>query len=162
MTTEFRYDTQFTLNKAHFTECFEQSVSHAENVKSYTKPFILLIIAVSLFFIPINIYVAYFFVGLGIIEILSIYFRKSWWVMRQMMSRVANHDVRLHLDDDGITIDSDFVQQKILWAEVSEISITEKGIIIYHNNTKNYISQNCLSLNAIQFITSKRKLISSK
>ena len=152
----YHYSTEYKLDKAHFNECYEQSVTQVKGIKKYTKPFVFLLLSICLFFSPFTDYLTYFFIGLTLIEVLSIHFKQNWWVMRQMVGKAANHIISLNIDNNGISIESDFVNQHILWSDVSDVQITEKGLLIIHNNIKSYISQNCLTVDALQFIANHR------
>lgn len=153
----YSYHTEFILNKDHFNECFDNSVNPQKNITSYFKALVFFIICIAIFFSNINLYFSYFFLGLSIIEALSVYYRKKWWVMRQMLGKSANHTIKLQLDDEGITIISDVVNEQLLWENISDIDITDQGLLITHQNKRQYISQRCLSIEALTFITSHRK-----
>lgn len=155
----FHYETEYKLDRAHFNECFEQSVPSSNHWMRYSKCLMFVVIAVALFFAPISRYLVYFFIGLSAVEALSVYFKQSWWVLRQLVGKAANHMVCIQINDNGIHIESEFVEQQILWADITNIKITGKGLLISQQHTTHYISQSCLSIEAIQFITAHRQKI---
>jgi hypothetical protein len=156
MTSPFSYSTTFVLDKAHFRECFSNSVVAKHSLVAYGKAIILLLIgSLLLYFTDIGGYFSYFVIVLGIVEALSIYYQQSWWVTRQMLSRNANSEVTLTLDETGIHSQSAHLNTLILFQDISEVNNTKNGLILVHTKGRSYISQTCLSAQARAFLSSK-------
>ncbi|MCL1089654.1 YcxB family protein [Shewanella profunda] len=155
MTTPYSYSTTYILDKAHFDECYTQSVVPDPTLKPYYKGIGLVFIGIALIFTDINLYLAYFFVGLGVIEALNVKYHKAWWLMRQMISKAASNDVTLTIDEQGIRTQSQYVNSQILWTDIYRINETEKGFLITHKAGTSYISSSSLDNSAIAYIKAK-------
>lgn len=162
MSSEFSYATTFILDKAYFTECHEQSVKVDDFWQAYFKAIFFTVFgALLVLFTPINGYVAWFLFALGIVEALGVYYQKPWWVARQMLSRASKSEVTLTINDEGINSHSFYVDQTILWSDITAIEKTHLGWLFIHDKGKNYISASFLSDEAITFIEEKNTLISA-
>ncbi|MFT6898604.1 MAG: hypothetical protein ACJA13_003028 [Paraglaciecola sp.] len=159
MTTPFSYSTTYILDKSHFSETFDESIT-ADNAKTvYFKAIILALLGlIILLFTQITAYIAWFIVALGAVEVLSIRFRKSWWLARQMISKAANSELTLTVDENGVRSKSFYVESEILWADVKKIEQTAQGWLLYHAGGKNYLSGRCLSAAANEFISAQALL----
>lgn len=156
MSDSFHYSTTFVLDKAHFNECFSNSVVLAPPLVAYRKAMILLLIGfVIILLTEVNAYVGYFVIGLGIVEALGCYFQQPWWVTRQLFGRSGNSEVTMTVDDSGVHTDSAHVKGSILWQDINGVNETKDGIVIMHKQGKSYISAQCLSVEAKHFIVSK-------
>lgn len=153
MATEFSYTTTFILDKNYFLECFEQSVEVDLTWQAYFKAiFFSAFGGLLVVFTPINPYVAWFLFGIGIIEALSVYYQKPWWVTRQMLGKASNSEVTLTVDSKGINCHSFYVDDQYNWGDITSMTATELGWIIKHANGKNYISSSFLNDEAKQYI----------
>ena len=153
MASTFSYSTTYILDKSQFSETFDESVIVDNSKTVYFKSIILALFGLTiLLFTEVNPYAAWFIVALGAIEALSIRFRKSWWLARQMLSKAANAEVTLTIDEQGVCSKSFYVESQILWSSVNEIEQTAQGWLLYHSKGKNYISGSCLSEQASNFI----------
>ncbi len=156
MTDPFSYSSTFVLDKAHFQECFSNSVVARHSLVAYSKAVILLLFGgLLLEFTQISGYFCYFLMVLGVVEALSIYYQQPWWVTRQMLSRNANREVILTLDETGVHSQSAHLNTQILWQEISEVKHTKNGLILVHTTGRSYISAACLSAQASTFLLSK-------
>jgi mRNA-degrading endonuclease YafQ of YafQ-DinJ toxin-antitoxin module len=152
MSQELSESVSFKLDKAHFYECYEQSAA-AVNVKDYYKALVLGFIGVILFFIEAeHYYIPFFIFCLSVVELLAVKYRKTWWVWRQLISKSANSIVKLVISDTGITSISKYHQLNILWTDVLDCKVTDKGIILFHRTGKNYLSQSYLGEQLVKFI----------
>ncbi|TMM46066.1 YcxB family protein [Colwellia ponticola] len=170
MTQSSSYTANFTLDKAHYTECYTQSSTLEHNKKTYFKANILTVFGlIILFATPVNPYAAWFVIALGILETLSVYYHKPWWVTRQMLSKASNSKVTLTIDEQGILTESFHVNSRILWADVTSVVETDLGFVINFSlgksvtgkdiASKSYISKACLSDEAISFIKAKNPVM---
>jgi len=104
MNIPFSHQTSFILDKAHYGECFDQSVTIETGFKPYYKAMILFAVELALIFIVgANYYGAFFVVALSALEAVSVRYRKAWWLVRQMLSKASNREVTLIVDEQGIT-----------------------------------------------------------
>jgi len=159
MTTPFYFSTTYILDKSHFSETFDESVTVDKSNTVYFKTIVLALLGLGiLIFTDVNPYAAWFIVALGAIEALSIRFRKSWWLARQLISKAANADVTLTIDEKSVSSKSFYVKSEILWTEITRISQTAQGWLLYHEAGKNYLSNRCLSDSAKEFINTKALL----
>lgn len=160
------FTAHFTLDKAHYIECYTQTSTLEHNRKTYFKANVLTVFGLLvLLFTPVNPYAACFVVALGILETLSVYYHQPWWVMRQMLSKASGSEVSLTIDEQGILTESFHNNNRILWTDVTQVTATELGFVIAFNlgktamgkdiASKSYISKSCLSNEASAFITQK-------
>jgi hypothetical protein len=154
--TPFSYTITYPLDKAHFQECFSESAIITTPFHAYKKSVVLILAGMLLvLFTQMNPYAAWFVFSLGIVEALSRYYQKSWWVTRQMLSKAAKGDVKLTIDEHGIVSKSFYASLTLLWSEVLAIEITPLGWLIKHAQGRSYISNKNLSDQAIEFLTDK-------
>jgi hypothetical protein len=159
MAAPFSYTTTYVLDKSHFSETFDESATIKTGIRAYTNAFGLAIAGlVVLLFTPFTGYLAWFLVGLAVVEGLSVRFKKPWWLARQMLSRAANNKVALTIDEQGIHSKSAYVDSRLNWDNISQIQPTRRGWLFYQGKTRFYLSERCLSDEAIQFIRSKAAL----
>ncbi len=150
------YQSTFALDKTHFVECFEESVKPQTFSSLYTKAIVLIAIGAALvMFSELNPYAAWFIFSLGILEVVSTYYRKPWWVMRQMLSKVAKAEVTIEITDEYIRTYSFYNDNKMFYCDISNISATQKGWLISHKTGRHYISNRCLSEQVQQFLQAK-------
>ncbi|WP_036229548.1 YcxB family protein [Marinobacterium jannaschii] len=155
--TSTNHSSYYILNREYFTECFDQSANTAIGLKAYRKAIILITGASIFFAMDIEVYVAWFLLALGGVELLSIRYKRSWWVARQMLSRAAGSQVSIRIDDQGIFTDNTYHQKSILWNDISEIKSTEKGFIVIHNQGTSYLSKNGLDKFFLDLLAEKSK-----
>lgn len=156
MSQPFSYSTTYELDKAHFQECFSESVVIVTSINAYKKSIALTIAGMLLvLFTQMNPYAAWFVFALGILEAVSTYYQKPWWVMRQMLSKAAKGNVDLTIDEQGIVSKSFYASLTLLWSDVLFIEKTSLGWLIKHAKGRSYISNKNLSSAAIVFLTEK-------
>jgi hypothetical protein len=154
------YTSTFILDKAHFNECYTESITLELSPKAFFKSAILTLFGlIILLFTPVNAYAAWFVIALGVLEAVSIYYHKPWWVLRQMLSRASNSEVKLTIDEQGVLSESFYHKGKILWKDVTKIQETSLGYVLHFNagkrTGKNYLSKSYLSSDAQDYIHSK-------
>ena len=137
MSEPFSYSTSFTLDKAHFRECFDQSVTIDTSINAYRKALAFVVVGLLiLLFTDYEPYLASFIVGLGVVEALSVKYQRAWWVTRQMLGRSSNSTINLTLDETGITTQSALVNFTLNWQDISAIEKTELGTVSDQRWTK--------------------------
>lgn len=156
MTQPFSYQTSFILDKSHFSECFDESVIVQTPFTLYRKGLALMLVGMLLvMFSELNPYAAWFIFSLGILELVSSYYRKPWWVARQMLSKVAKAEVKLAINQDSIHISSFYNDNNMQFSDIELITPTKHGWLISHNSNRHYISNRCLDKSAEDFLQSK-------
>jgi hypothetical protein len=154
MTAPFHYSSHYTLDKSHFSETFDESIIVTK--KAYLKSIALIILGFAiLYFTDFSPYAAWFIVVVGCVDALNIYFKKPWWLARQMISEAANVELTLTIDERGVTSQSSSVESTILWQDIIKIEKTKQGWLLHHKGGKNYLSGRCLSAPANEFIQAK-------
>ncbi|ATC93783.1 YcxB family protein [Pseudoalteromonas tunicata] len=150
------FNFSFVLNKAYFTECFEQS----ELINLAPKRKLIFASGLIIFGLLLNRFTdtgqfaAYLLMGIGVLEFIAYYYRKPWWVTRQMWSRSANVTVTLIIDEEKIATQSIYHQLVIYWSDLAEVIDTPKGIIVVTSkNTRHYLSKAYVDEQAIAYIT---------
>lgn len=155
MTSANEFTCQYKLDKDYFIECYEQSVTSKGPLRSYFKACLFLLFGIGMLLTQLNAYASWFLIGLGILEALSVKFKKSWWLMRQMLSKAANSDVKLTINEQEIKIQSYYVNKELPWNEINQITETPKGFLIYHDKNLHYLSNKHLSLATINLMSKK-------
>jgi hypothetical protein len=166
MSQAFRYTAEYVLDKSYFEECYQQSVNPNPSPKRFIKTAVFAMIGLAILMLDAissaamstkeTYYLGYFFIGLAVVEFLSIRFNKTWWLWRQMMSKAAGEHVSLTIDDKGINSQSLHVNQQILWTDIYRITETDSGLLIKLEKTTTYLSKRCLDKSAIDFIINKQ------
>jgi len=155
MSSPVPYLTSFVLDKAHFSECFEQS-SKPIVAKDYIKAVVAALLGIILiFFADVSKYLAYFIVCIGAVEACSVYYRKTWWLWRQMISKAYDHTVELEITDRSVITTSFHVNAELAWADITKVVATDVGILLYHPKGVNYLSNSYLSDDVIEYIKNK-------
>lgn len=140
------HECRFILNKANFEECYEASVDTDYSLSAYAKAIFFIIFGVLLvLFTEINAYMSWFIFSVGIIEALSVYYQKPWWVMRQLLSKTAQSEVLLTVDESGIHMSSFYHTQDILWNEIESMTSHSLGWVVHHKQGKHFLSNVHLS-----------------
>jgi hypothetical protein len=99
-----------------------------------------------------NGHVGWFFVVLSIIEVLSVYFKRGWWLWRQTLGSNSSNKVIFTLDSSGIGYQNGKVTRNINWTEINLITQTDLGFILHIGKQRQYVSKSCLSDQAMAFI----------
>jgi hypothetical protein len=156
MPQPFSYSTRYQLDKAHFQECYSESAIIDTSFYAYKKSAVLIVAGILLvLFSQMNPYAAWFVFSLGIVEAVSVYYQKPWWVIRQMLSKAAKGEVELTIDDKGINSQSFYASLSLQWKDVLALSSTQLGWLIKHEKGRSYVSNSNLSAEAITFLTEK-------
>ncbi|BBB25940.1 YcxB family protein [Amphritea japonica] len=145
----------YILNREYFIECFDESANTTLSLKTYRQVIILVILAGVFFAQESDPYIAWFLLALCAVELLSIRYKRGWWVTRQMLSRRAGSRVNIRIDDQGIYSDSAHHQQSILWNDIDELKTTEKGFIVIHKGGTNYLSRKGLDKGYLDLLAEK-------
>ncbi len=159
MTSEFSYSTSYTLDKSHFQETFDESGAGDLSPKAYIKSLIFSLVGAGLLFTEVDAYLGWFILAIGMLEALSVRFKRPWWVTRQMLSRAANSELTLTIDNKGVKTKSFYVDSALNWQDLTQIEETEKGWLLFQNKAKFYLSNRCLSEQAIAFLKAKQSAL---
>lgn len=162
MPSQYSYSHTFSLDRPHFNECYSQSVADNPSLKTYFKAIVLLVFGmVLILFSDVTPYAAWFVFALGLLEAISIYYRQAWWVTRQMLGKSAKADVTITIDNKGIATESFYIKSMILWENITGFKKTPLGWVIQHELGSNYISDSCLSQEALTLMN-EHKLLFNK
>ena len=152
----FSFSSDFMLDKAHFQECYDQTAVIKRGLIAYRKSIILFVLGMLASAIAQqHKALALFVVVLSAVDAASVYFAKPWWVWRQLLSRAANTNVHLVIDNKGIATNSVNHKLEVTWQEINQITSTSAGIIIHHQQGRSYLSKLYLSAEAIDYILKK-------
>ena len=150
------FTTTYTLDKPYFYECFDESLPYSKRAKP--KYFLLvLLVALGLFGIyGLNDhYLGSFLIMLGALECVAFYYRRPWWVTRQMLSRASGSEVTLTFDDDGIKSANHYKNYQLAWQDINTVIDTQQGILLQNKSGMQYISKQILSSEILDFINKK-------
>ena len=145
------------LDRDYFTECFEQSANTTTNFATFRLAILFFVMAAVFFMLETKAVAAWFLLALGAVELLSIRYKRGWWVARQMISRAAGSTVNLRIDEQGIFTESTHNQLSIHWEDIVEIKATEKGFVIVHVKGVNYLSKKGLGDEVLGLLNEKVK-----
>jgi len=141
-------ETDFTLDRAHYAECFDQSMS----LKAPQKPrwgFIIGAIITGLFFLfltEVQGLLAWFFFAIAVLEYLSFKYRKAWWLTRQMISKNAGNKITLIFDENGIENKSVYINSQLAWESIKSYQETDAGFMLnLQQGGQQYLSKSCLT-----------------
>ena len=151
------FTTTYKLDKPYFYECFDQSLPYSK--RAQPKYFLLALLVVLGLFGIYGLgdhYLGTFLLMLALLECIAFYYRRPWWVTRQMLSKASNSEVTLTIDEQGVLSESFYHQGKILWQDITTINETNLGFVLHFkagkSNGKSYLSKSCLSSDAQQYI----------
>lgn len=152
------FTTRFTLDRQHLLECYEQSLPH--NPPNRLKlGYIAMFTAAGIILLNLDDTPGVFgalFIGLGIIEVLSWRFHRPWWLARQLLSRSANCEVELSINEEGINSKSPYFESKQQWSDFKRIIDTDKGfILLASQGGQSYLSKSILSPEALEYMKLK-------
>ncbi|MBQ4814467.1 hypothetical protein A7985_15855 [Pseudoalteromonas luteoviolacea] len=152
------FQSEFTLDKRYFQECFDESVK----ISQHHKPkYGLITFLVSLGFVSHYLlnqaYLGNFLFLLAVLEGVAFYYKRPWWVARQMLSRASGSKVTLIIDDEGIKTENPYRAFSVKWQDIQKVVKTEQGLIIQQQRHNQYISGAILNDEVYEFIFSKTK-----
>ncbi|UJF17023.1 DUF308 domain-containing protein [Vibrio sp. SS-MA-C1-2] len=155
MTKDFNFTTEYILNKTFFAECYDQTSLPTKFPKAYLKSVLLFIFGVVLlkFELAPSSYVGWFFIALGVIEALSVYFKRTWWLWRQNLSMGSGSTVTFKVSNTGVSYDSGKNKRDITWCEIDKLEQSDLGFILHMGKQRQYVSKSCLNDEVITFMT---------
>ncbi|MGF1694652.1 YcxB family protein [Vibrio lamellibrachiae] len=154
MSKDFEFTTEYTLDKTFFAECYDQTSLPVTFPKAYLKGVIFFLFGSVLILLELlpNSYVGWFFIVLSVIEALSLYYKRAWWLWRQKFSRRAGSKVIFQLGFDGVSYKSGKNARSIAWSEIDQLQQTDLGFILHMGKQRQYVSKSCLNDESIAFI----------
>lgn len=154
MSKDFDFNTEYPLNKAFFAECYDQTSRPAKFPHDYFKGVLFLVFGIALleFELLPNGYVGWFFIVLSVVEALSVYFKRGWWLWRQTLGTSSQSKVELQINSDGVTYKSGNKKHTIAWGEIDKVEQSDLGFILHLGKQRQYLSKSCLNDEAIAFI----------
>lgn len=154
------FESEFILDRQHLEECYDESHPFSKHQTPRIKIIILLVISSILLFIYADQQglLAFFLLGLATVEYLSFYYRRGWWLTRQVWSKNSGNTITLTINDTGITTQSIYINSQLTWDEISCVDETEKGLLLtLKNSGSNYLSKANLNNQSLDFIKMKIK-----
>ena len=153
MSKDFEFTTQYTLDKPFFAECYDQTSLPVPFPKAYLKGMLFFLFGAVLVLLELlpNNYVGWFFIVLSVIEALSIYYKRAWWLWRQKLSRSSGSKVVFKLGSCGVSYKNGKNTRSIAWSEIDQLQQTDLGFILHMGKQRQYVSKSCLSEEAIVF-----------
>jgi hypothetical protein len=160
MSKDFDFTTEYTLDKPFFAECYDQTSLPVKFPKAYLKGILFLTFGVVLleFELLPNGYVGWFFIVLSVIEALSVYYKRAWWLWRQSISMSSRSKVVFQVDSNGVSYKSAKNTRSIAWSEIDQLQQTDLGLIFHMGKQRQYISKSCLNNEAIAFIVEQHTI----
>ncbi len=139
-------NTRYVLDKPYYYECFDESLPYSSHAKPKYPLLILLIVLGLLGFYQLdNHYLGTFMIMLAVVECVSFYYKRPWWVARQMMSRASGSEVTIVFDDNGVTAENPYKNYQLSWQQINEVIETERGYILKAGRAMQYISKQVLT-----------------
>ncbi|WP_047043024.1 YcxB family protein [Vibrio mexicanus] len=156
---EYEFNTEYTLDKTFFAECYDQTSTPASFPKSYFKAFIFLMFGGALveFELLPSGYVGWFFIVLSIVEACSVYFKRTWWLWRQRWSMSNGSKVSIKVDTNGLSYTSGKNVRMLEWKQIDQLEQSDLGFILHIGKQRQYVSKSCLSDEAIAFIVEQHE-----
>lgn len=163
MSKEFDFTTEYTLDKAFFAECYDQTSQPVKFPKSYWKAILFLIFGVVLveFELLPNSYVGWFFIVLSVIETFSVYFKRTWWLWRQTISSSCGSKVAFQVNASGVSYKSGKINRSLAWNEINQLEQTDSGFILHIGKQRQYVSKSCLNAEVIAFMVEQHAAVKS-
>ena len=147
------FSTTYTLDKPYFYECFDESLPHSAQAK---PKYFFLVLLVSLGLIAIygleKHYLGNFLIMAAVLECVAFYYRRPWWVTRQMLSRASGSEATLTIDKDGFKSVNPHKSYQLTWQDINEVIFTPRGIILKSRHGMQYISNSVLNDEIIEYI----------
>lgn len=164
MSKDFSVTTEYTLDKTFFAECYDQTSHPVKFPKAYLKGILFLLFGVALLKLELlpNGYVGWFFIVLSIIEGLSIYFKRTWWLWRQKISSLSGTKVVFQADAKGVSYKSAKITRSISWGEIDQLEQSDLGFILHMGKQRQYVSKSCLNEKEIAFIAEQHAIAKAK
>lgn len=154
------FQSQFKLDKAYLKECFEESEANGFAIK---PKYGLLVLLTALGLLAIygleQPYLGNFLILLAVVECLAFYYRKSWWVIRQNLSRAAGNMVTVKVSQQGIETQAHHAEFSYPFTALEALTETERGFLIVQGGKPSYISKSVLTPEACAFLTKQSEII---
>ena len=152
------YKHEFKLNKAYYQECFDESEKFGStNKPKYALLVLLILLGLMSIYVLDNGYLGNFLIVLAIIECISYYYRRPWWVARQMLSRASGSNVIIEIDEEQITATNPYKTFTFNWQDITDIVKTERGLLIKSLKGTQYLSNNAIDKATADFILKQKK-----
>lgn len=154
MPKDLDFTTEYTLDKPFFAECYDQTSQPVKFPHAYLKAILFLIFGVCLieFELLPNSYVGWFFIVLSVVEVFSVYFKRTWWLWRQTISSSRGNKVVFQVNANGVNYKSGIIDRSIAWSEIDQLEQTDLGFILHIGKQRQYVSKSCLKEDVIEFM----------
>ncbi|WP_019613112.1 YcxB family protein [Psychromonas ossibalaenae] len=155
-----QFESEFTLNRQHFEECFDQSLPFTKNKNPRYKFMAALLLGglLIVIFIQGQKTLGFFLMALAGLEYFSFRYKRTWWLTRQMWSKNSGNTIKLTIDEQGVKINSLYNNTQLQWSEVAKVDETPKGLMLtLENGALNYLSKAVLNEQVSDFIKQHNK-----
>lgn len=154
------FTTEYTLDKPFFAECYDQTSLPTQFPKAYLKGVLFLLFGAVLVMFELlpSSYIGWFFIVLSVIEALSVYFKRTWWLWRQTLSMSAGSKVVFQGDANGVTYKNGNNTRSIAWSEIDQLEQSDLGFIFHMGKQRQYVSKSCLNDENIAFIVEQHAI----
>ena len=153
------YKFNIELNKEYYSECFEQAFKYDNKWKNINYLISLIFISLGTIFI-INAKALTFtssvLIVIGFYELFDSYFKKIFWVKRQMSNKTANTEVEMIITEEAFLTKGKYSEGNMLWKGMDRILDTPKGLTIWpQKGIKIYIPKIKLNDEVVNHVLSK-------
>ncbi len=154
MSKDFDFTTEYTLDKPFLAECYDQTSQPTKFPRAYLKAILFLIFGVALleFKLLPDGHIGWFFIVLSVVEVFSVYFKRTWWLWRQTISSSRGNKVVFQVNTNGVNYKSGNIDRSIAWSEIDQLEQTDLGFILHLGKHRQYVSKSCLNEEVIAFM----------
>ncbi|WP_404340850.1 YcxB family protein [Pseudoalteromonas mariniglutinosa] len=148
--------TSYTLDKAYFYECFDESLPYSKQVNpKYGLLALLICLGLVAFYILQRHYLGTFMFMLALVECIAFYYKRPWWVTRQMLSRAAGSEVTITFDESGIHAQNPYKSYQLTWQDINQVINTPRGFLLSSKKGMQYVSKHVLDDEIITFLNKR-------
>ena len=147
------FTSTYTLDKPYFYECFDESLLYSSQAKpKYALLLLLVCLGLTAIYALDKYYLGNFLILMAVLECVAFYYRRPWWVTRQMLSRASGSEATLTIDESGFKSENPHKSYQLAWQDIDEVIFTSRGIILKSRRGMQYISNSVLSDEIIEYI----------
>ncbi|WP_163938376.1 YcxB family protein [Paraferrimonas sp. SM1919] len=127
------FEFEFKLDQKYLEQCFDESLPYTKSDKNryifagtvFSVGMLLLLFAGQYG------HTAFILMGLACVELLSIRFKRTWWLWRQKMGKSYRTTVTLTIDEDGVASQTVHGKQRLTWSDIIKVEQTNQGFLLF-------------------------------